>query len=422
MKTKLIGIAILVLALVLVLTLAPGCGKGKEEVQPGVTPTPGTTPVKPTPTPEAKTLKIGIVLPLSGPAAPWGMQTEQGAEWAVSRINAAGGIKAGADTYMISVVKCDDKYIGSEGATCATRMVYDERVHYIVGSIGVNPAMDPILTDGKCFAMGIGNADETVVGPSKPYRIYSLQDYTTWVNAFWKQVAQVRPDIKTVGLIGPNAVPVNSVPMSKDAVERNLGAEVVAAVEWTPGMTDFYPLLTPIVAKNPDAIGICSGPVGEQCLIVKQARELGFKGVLLGSNHGDPGPLVQLAGKEVAEGFYQNEPDYSSDIYPATTRALYAEFQQLYPGAQFGLCQYLGFSTMYFYKQAIEKAGGIDPDKVMTVINDPSWTYEWFGMPGKSLGGLQTFGIERVNQDETVLSTTKDGKKLAVSRMDTVVP
>ena len=106
-----------------------------------------------------------------------------------------------------------------------------------------------------------------------------------------------------------------------------------------------------------------------------------------------------------------------------TSRALYAEFQQVYPGEPCGLCHYLGFSTIYFYKQLIETAGSINPDDVMKVLDDPSWMYEWWGQPGRSLGGLETFGIRRVNQDETVLTRTDEFcQKVPISRELTVVP
>jgi len=70
----------------------------------------------------------------------------------------------------------------------------------------------------------------------------------------------------------------------------------------------------------------------------------------------------------VCEGLLTNEPRYWSELY--------AEYQRLYYGAQFGLCQYCGYGDFMFYVQAIEAAGSIDPDEVMKVIDDPDWTCE----------------------------------------------
>ena len=146
----------------------------------------------------------------------------------------------------------------------------------------------------------------------------------------------------------------DSLESNRDATEH-YGREVVRVSRYEPGVTDFFPILTRIVADNPDAIGICDGPIGDQALIVKQARELGYKGVFIGANSGDPVPLVEIAGKEAVEGFLMNDPDYSCDLYPESTRQLYAEFQQIHPGGQFALTQYLGYASIMFYKQAIEE-------------------------------------------------------------------
>ena len=78
------------------------------------------------------------------------------------------------------------------------------------------------------------------------------------------------------------------------------------------------------------------------------------------------------------------------------------EWFALNPGAQFGLTQYLGYGNVMLIKQAIEEAGSIDPDLVVKVFDDPNWTFEWFGMPGHKLGGLETYGIRRVHPDEIV--------------------
>ncbi len=74
------------------------------------------------------------------------------------------------------------------------------------------------------------------------------------------------------------------------------------------------------------------------------------------------------------------------------------------------------------YKQAMEKADSIDPDAVRAVWDDPTWEYEWFGMTGRKMGGLETDGILRQNQEENVFSIVTDGKRVQLSREVSVVP
>ena len=420
---KLIILGAVMLVLALLLTQAPACGKGGEEVAPGFTPTPGSTPVvKPTPTPQSKTLKWGIITSLSGPGAAWGTQLAEGFEFAVQKINQAGGLKVGNDRYTITVVKCDNKLMGSEAATCATRMVYDEKTHYVYGMfLGTTiQAALPILNEGKCFLAAV---EAQYASPDYPYYWGMLPPMETYVGGWYEQLHDYKPDIKTVAFVTTTApADAYTYEAARAGIERLFKAEVVHVATYELGATDFYPVLTQIAAKNPDAVSLVGGPSGDQALQIKQLRELGYKGQFLGSNAGDPGIFVEVAGKQAVEGFLINEPDYGSEVWPETTRAIHNEYAKLHPGAPFGLCQYLGYGAAMLYKQAIEKAGSIDPDAVVKVLDDPSWTYEWFGAPGQSLGGLKTYGIRRVHQDEVSFTVVRDGKKVQLSHKKGVVP
>ena len=346
-----------------------------------------------------------------------------GVEWAVDNINAAGGIDVDGDKYVIEVVKCDTKFLGSQASTCATMMVYDEEVHYLIGPIETQEAMAPVLVPGKAINGIIAACSERFINPEYPYTFIGLGPSELYADGFFKQMIEFYPDIASVAIIGPaTSAGDDNVRYADEAVTRWYNAEVVETARWEPGVTDFYPQLTPIVAKNPDALIICGGGSGEQDLIVKQVRELGFEGQLVGPWHGTEEPLVELVGAEVAEGMLINEPVYWSELYPEATRALYAEYQELYPGADLGLTHYLGYGNTMLIKQAIEEAGSIDPDMVVQVFDDPNWTFEWFGMPGHKLGGLETYGIRRVHPDEICLSIVKDGTREALSREPLVVP
>jgi branched-chain amino acid transport system substrate-binding protein len=69
---------------------------------------------------KTETLKIGVIAPLSGPGAPWGIAIQRGVEIAAQEINAAGGIKAGGKTYEVKVIPVDDMYSGKGGVDAAT--------------------------------------------------------------------------------------------------------------------------------------------------------------------------------------------------------------------------------------------------------------------------------------------------------------
>mgnify|MGYP001047584760 FL=1 len=112
------------LALLLGLGVAlAACGGGGEET---ATPRPGT--------PGAQVpgqLKIGALLPLTGPLADFGRDFRNAIEMAVEHINAAGGVMG----RPVVLVTADDGTVNvQQGVAEARRLVDVERVHVIVGA------------------------------------------------------------------------------------------------------------------------------------------------------------------------------------------------------------------------------------------------------------------------------------------------
>ncbi|MBA7634337.1 hypothetical protein ES703_41921 [subsurface metagenome] len=361
----------------------------------------------PTPTPEVKTLKIGFVGPLSGVGASYGILQRQGMQWAVDSINERGGLRVGDDTYLLKIVSYDSKMIGSEAAIGATKLAHQDKVVFSTGGVlaSENTAVQPIFHEAKVIACGAGSGQ---CSPEFPYWFDSATHHYTWSASFDQLLKEYNPDLETIAFLHtdrPNGHA--SAQATIDALDR-LGWTVVAEEYFTLGTTDFYPYLTTILAKNPDAIDIDSNP-GDVALIVKQARELGYQGKIFNLATVQP-TVSQVAGCEYAEGLQSNEPDYSSPLFPQETHNLYQEYLSRYhpEGDVMNFLVLLGYGAVMLYAQAVETAGTIDPDEVLKLFDDPNWRFEWFGTPGQKLGGLETYGIKRQVANYITLSATED--------------
>src|SRR5439155_492143 len=66
---------------------------------------------------EDKTLTIGVLGPLSGGAASYGVEMVRGAEMKADELNKAGGLKVGGDVYKIKLVSYDHKALAADAAT-----------------------------------------------------------------------------------------------------------------------------------------------------------------------------------------------------------------------------------------------------------------------------------------------------------------
>ena len=91
-----------------------------------------------------ETLKIGAIGSLSGGGTAWGLAIQRGAELAVDEVNKAGGLKVGDKTYKVELLMRDDQYTGQGGKTAAERLVFQDKVKFIVGPIGSNPVLSTV--------------------------------------------------------------------------------------------------------------------------------------------------------------------------------------------------------------------------------------------------------------------------------------
>jgi branched-chain amino acid transport system substrate-binding protein len=76
-------------------------------------------------------IKIGGVGPLTGEAATFGVSTKNGYEMAVADANAKGGILG----KQVKLIFADDKGDPAEGATVYTKLIEQDKVTAIIGTV-----------------------------------------------------------------------------------------------------------------------------------------------------------------------------------------------------------------------------------------------------------------------------------------------
>ena len=86
----------------------------------------------------AETLKIGIIGPLTGAAAPWGQANAEGAKLYAKRYNDAGGLDIGGKKYQIEIISYDDQYSTPGAVAAYNRLVNQDGVKYIDVIAGIS--------------------------------------------------------------------------------------------------------------------------------------------------------------------------------------------------------------------------------------------------------------------------------------------
>jgi branched-chain amino acid transport system substrate-binding protein len=88
------------------------------------------TPGRPAAMPE---IKIGTVLPLTGPFGSSGGYFKQGYTMAIDDVNKAGGLQVGGQKYHLNLIVLDDGSDGTRSRSLVEKLVTDEHVNFLLG-------------------------------------------------------------------------------------------------------------------------------------------------------------------------------------------------------------------------------------------------------------------------------------------------
>ena len=81
---------------------------------------------------EGDTIILGSAISLTGKYSTNGEHAKNGYEFAVQKINDAGGVKVGGKSYKLKVVYYDDESTPARGAQLAERLINQDGVQYML--------------------------------------------------------------------------------------------------------------------------------------------------------------------------------------------------------------------------------------------------------------------------------------------------
>src|SRR5437899_11878358 len=311
----------------------------------------------------ADVIKFGISTPLSGPAAPWGIPHKNATELIFDEINGQGGLEVGGKKYKLEVVAYDHKYVIAEGVATVNRLIAKDGVKYVsVLGGAVVKANQATVNENGVLNLPLAYA-EGLVSPKNPLTFHSFPappETTT----FWKWVKERHPEIKSVATIAPNDdTGWWSIKVETNFVEK-LGYQVAAKEFFERSVTDFNPVLLRILAQKPDIISVNAAPAGSVGLIIKQARELGFKGRFIHIGQVDTSVVSSIAGKANVEGMWVH--GYVQNPLPESVKSWQARYTEKYGGWN---ATSIDFANPAFaFVAAVKKAQSVDPKKVADAL------------------------------------------------------
>jgi branched-chain amino acid transport system substrate-binding protein len=367
-----------------------------------------------------KTLNIGVLGPLSGGAANYGVELVRGAEMKADEINKAGGLKIGGDVYKIKLISYDHKGQAADAATAANKLVFQDKVKFIIGNaVGATCNAAQTVTEPQKVVFAFVCWGTKNLAPDKPYSFRSLLSQWEAAEPFYRWVKEKHPAIKRVAIISPNDTSGLDTNTAVVKAIKTVGLELVAEETYERGTKDFYPVLTKMLAQKPDMIDVAASPPAEAALLVKQARELGFKGAKGWTAGTNPSNLIDVAGKENAEGVWSPvNVNVESDFVSPAVRKFGVDYKARYKESP-GVIAVANFAAFDVITKAMLEAQSVDADKVLTALTTKPFETVW----GKLvIGGKDTYGIDRQFLYPLVISEVRDGKVVDLAQVQTTGP
>ena len=308
----------------------------------------------------ADTLKIGMVLPVTGPAAAVGGYALAGAKIALDRVNKSGGVLG----KQLELITEDDQTTNPGAVLAFSKLAAHPDIVAFLGPVRStqNHAIaTDVLKTGKpvCF----GGTDPALTKMGNPWfiRIRPNDTYSGRVIASY--------GVETLGkknwalIHSTDAFGMSGFKLVSAAIDK-LGATVVTDRGYPNQSQDFMPVVLAIKSSGADVMGSYFTFENDQAIFARQLRQLGVTIPWVGSPTTVAATTLKL-GDPALWGAYA-VADYAVDSSPEAK-----EFAKLYSAvsnAPPDLQSAWPYDAIGVLSAAINKAGSTDPGKIRDAL------------------------------------------------------
>src|ERR1700754_857096 len=309
---------------------------------------------------QGSTIKIGMCVPVTGPAAEQGLWAQNGAKLALAAVNKAGGVLG----KQVELVIEDDQTTNPGIVLAFSKLAAQSDIVAFLGSIRSTQvqAMAPdVLKLGKPVMIGGTNPGLTHSGnpwlfrfrPNDSYSGRVIADYG--VKTLGKKKWAVLHSTDAFGTAGGKAL--------TEALTK-LGAPSVLDQGYANQSQDFTPVVLAIKQSGADILGSYFTFENDLGIFARQLRQLGVNIPWVGSPSIVNVTALKLAGPALYNTY--GVADYAEDSSEAS-KAFGKAYRDAYKVAPDNQSSW-PFDAVTVLAAAINKAGSTDPQKIREAI------------------------------------------------------
>lgn len=328
-------------------------------------------------------IRVGVILPLSGPVSWAGSSLKAGADLALEETNADGGIfmKEFNKKIPVEVIYEDNQSKPAIGVAVAEKLITKDKVHFLVGSAFHSSVTIAVMELAPKYNLPIQSwmpVSEEISNKikSNPEKYWNFWKGDFASSAYGKTIYETYKDLENKKLMtiknkkvafvvedtdfGRSNADVSMALMAKDGWKK-------AAYEVVPvGHNDFYPQLTKLKVSRPDVVISCFTALNSGVSFVKQFRESGLSASHMAIFYPLYPQLIEQAG-EAAQHLLWTPLLLNPD--KLKHQAVFRDnFKKKYDKG-INNQNAAGYDGMVGIVAAMELAGSLDPKKVVDAIS-----------------------------------------------------
>ncbi|MGW0816580.1 ABC transporter substrate-binding protein [Streptomyces viridiviolaceus] len=351
---------------------------------------------------------IGLVSSFSGSGASFGVAERASLQTAVEYANKNGIAKIDGKPVTFKIKEYDSAYDPTKAVTVSRQALDLDGVRYLeVMGGGIVPAVQPLVNkqNALIFATAAGDG---FIGKDQPKTFRPLYDTRESLKAILEHhrseggsagsLVLLYPDDDLGQALGPDAVKIG----------EDLGFEARTELV-ARDVTDFAPVMSK-VAKTAGVIDFGPLPPSQQAVAIKQARQLGYKGIFAFSDTLILDTLLKTVSARDLEGSL-SAPALEAQVALTPEGKAWAASVRKKTGQVDGWTA-VAYDNLLLLAAAVNDAQTLDPAKVADAL--PAQKVD--GILGEvSYGGAERYGIDRVMELPYAVSEVRSGKAELIS-------
>jgi branched-chain amino acid transport system substrate-binding protein len=353
--------------------------------------------------PVGEPIRIGFNAPLSGPVAGWGLPGLTGLKIWAGWINKDGGLLVGETRHPIEIHQFDNENVPSKALQGAKQLVLEKGVKLIADVGGATAdAQVPFLMERGVFYAPLITTD---INPDRKYVIAGEDVFPRGEMMRALYLRNIFPNLKRYAVISQEDAASFVGQSWEVGAAKAAGWDIVYDEHFSPESTDFAPVVTAMLATKPDVISLNITWPDFIPAILEQLYQQGFKGPIHANYIEWEAALQKVPVEWAAQiGGYDSYPTLDDPWWgnPSIQATFVKDWQSRFGrgapesvGAPLTGVDWLYVPIVQVWAHGVQKAGTLDPDKVLNAIRSSEKAIPTLEGPAL-ISGEEMWGIKNM--------------------------